>query len=150
MTNLEFSQSAPFMQEYFWLFLALVWTGASWLISLLSGWRRLSKTYPARLPFTGKHWWFQSAEMRWTSHYGGCLIVGGNHEGLHLSVLLPFRIAHPPLFIPWSDISTREQKSRFSFTRVELAFQKVPGVSLKINATLARKIQESAGKPAGA
>ena len=147
MTNVEFSQSTPFMQQYFWLFLAAVWTGASWLVAIVSGWRRLSEAYPARLPFTGKHWWFQSAEMGRRSRYGGTLIVGANHEGMHLSVLLPFRVAHPPLFIPWSDITMREQKSRFSSTRMELAFQKVPGVPMKISAALARKLQEAAGKP---
>jgi len=147
MTNFVVSRSAEFMQQYFWLFLALVWTGASWLISRLSGWRRLSEVYPARLPFTGKHWWFQGAEMGRKSHYGGSLIVGANHEGLHLAVLLPFRIAHPPLFIPWSDISMHEQKSRFSFTKVELAFQRVPGVPMRINTALARKIQEARDNP---
>jgi hypothetical protein len=135
------------MQQYLWLFFGVVWLGASWLISLLSGWRRLSEAYPERLPFTGKHWWFQSAEMGRKSHYGGSLIVGANHEGLHLSVLLPFRIAHPPLFIPWSDISMREQKARFSFTKVELAFQKAPGVPMRINTALARKIQQARGNP---
>ena len=135
------------MQQYFWLFLALVWIGASWLISRLSGWRRLAEAYSERLPFTGKHWWFQSAEMARMSHYGGSLIVGANREGLHLAVLLPFRIGHPALFIPWSDISMREQKSRLSFTRVELTFQKVPGVAMKITAALGRKIQEAKGKP---
>jgi hypothetical protein len=41
----------------------------------------------------------------------------------------------------------REQKARFSFTKVELAFQKVPGVPMRINAALARKIQEARDQP---
>ena len=84
------------------------------------------------------------------SHYGASLIVGANREGLHLSVLLPFRIGHPPVFIPWPDISMREQKGRLFSARVELTFQKVPNLSMRIQPGLARKIQAARGQPFGA
>ncbi len=36
--------------------------------------------------------------------YKGCLIIHSSPEGLHLSVLLPFRPGHPPFFIPWDAV----------------------------------------------
>jgi hypothetical protein len=33
--------------------------------------------------------------------YGSCLIVGVDPTGIRLSILFPFRIGHPPLFLPW-------------------------------------------------
>ncbi len=36
--------------------------------------------------------------------YRSCLTVHRSAEGLFLSVLLPFRPGHPPLFIPWNAV----------------------------------------------
>ncbi len=36
--------------------------------------------------------------------YSGCLTIHSSAEELHLSVLLPFRPGHPPVFIPWDAV----------------------------------------------
>ena len=37
-------------------------------------------------------------------NYNRCLTVHHAPEGIYVSVLLPFRLGHPPLLIPWSAI----------------------------------------------
>jgi hypothetical protein len=92
------------------------------LMSIASGWHRLSRIYPARswLPTET----FRSATMALGSRYfpvsyKNCLTVQIGAEGIGFSVWLPFRILHPPLFIPWSSIAEcKEEKSWFITARV--------------------------------
>ena len=57
--------------------------------------------------FTGERWRFQSGRMRWGCGYNNCLTLGANAEGLYMAVILPW---HPPLFIPWIEITARDEK----------------------------------------
>ena len=51
--------------------------------------------------------------MRGLAHYRNCLVIGANPAGLYLAVFLPFRVAHPPLFIPWNEVT--QSKTRIFF-----------------------------------
>jgi len=124
--------------------LLAVWAVVLSLLALLGGWRELARCYPANLPFSGKRWWFQSGNMR-AVNYGGCLIIGANAEGLHLAVLFPFRPGHPPIFIPWSQVSARETTRWRFFRFVELRFSAAPNVPLQIHRGLADKIEQHVG-----
>ena len=117
----------------------LVWIGVSFLISLLGGWWSLSQYYPLQAYTTRKKWSFQSAAMRWLTGYGNCLHVSVTDRGLLLSVLFLFRTGHPPLLIPWEDISVEKYHSRF-MKGVRLNFSKVPNVPLYLREKLAQEI----------
>lgn len=108
-----FSQSAP----HAWLWFPLVLIPGmlvlvSFFLSWLGGWRGLAQHY--RLDrgggFPCKH--LVSGDMGWVE-YRSCLTVGGDERGLYLATLLPFRLGHPPLCIPWSDIHDRRRKRSF-------------------------------------
>lgn len=87
-------------------FLALV-TVTSFFVALWSGWRLLAERYRCEREFTGERWRFQSGRMRGGCGYNNCLTLGANAEGLYMSVILPW---HPPLFIPWVEITVREEQ----------------------------------------
>jgi hypothetical protein len=118
------------------------WPGLLFLISRMSGWRELSENYPSPGMFDGRMFRFQSASLRLGTNYGGCLNVAVNHMGLHLSLVALFRIAHPPVFIPWPDISTKE-KSGFLFRGMELRFARCPSVPFVISERLMKKISDA-------
>jgi hypothetical protein len=82
--------------------------------------------------------------MRGWANYNGCLTVGGNVEGLYLSVLFLFRPGHPPLFVPWIEISGRIEKRRW-FSRVTLSFQRCPSIPLVISRRLSERISRASG-----
>ncbi len=57
--------------------------------------------------------------MRWIAGYRNCLTVGCNHEGLYLATMPPFQFRHPPLLIPWDEITvTRRQIVFFQSVRL--------------------------------
>lgn len=137
---------------YFLLFFLALWFGISFLLSVFGGWRQLSKHYRSTGLFKGQRFYFQSAAMRLRASYNSVLTFGINIEGLYLSVLFPFRIGHPPLFVPWEDISCTEKPGRF-FGGFELHFAKCPTIPFLISRRLMEKVAEALrdlNRPAGA
>ena len=93
---------------------------------------------------SGERWRFQSAQLRWKIGYNNCLTVGASPEGLSLSVMFILRFGHPPLFVPWGDISVNVIKG-FFYPVLEFRFQQVPTIPLRVSERLGQKIRASAG-----
>lgn len=92
------------------LLAVVAWCGAAYLIALMSGWHKLARRFECEQGFEGERWRFQSAGMRWLTAYRGILTLGANQSGLYLAVLVFFRMGHPPLFVPWSEITVSERQ----------------------------------------
>lgn len=123
----------------------VMWSGISLFLSRMSGWAALAGVYRARTKPDVYCRWFQSARMRWGVHFNGCLTIGANMDGLYLSMFLPFRIGHPPLFIPWADIIIEPVKRFLLFDYFEFRFNRVPDVPLQVRAGLGEELAEAAG-----
>jgi hypothetical protein len=80
-----------------------LWCGVCLFTSTMGGWRRLAERFPARGQPSGRRFFMQRGKVGRVA-YKGCLTIHSSPEGLHLSVWLPFRPGHPPLFIPWNEI----------------------------------------------
>jgi hypothetical protein len=125
-------------------FVAL-WAAISSLIAAMSGWRRLAQSYRLTSPFNGRHWRFCSGHMRWSTNYNGCLTIGADVRGVYLAVLFLFRIGHPPLFVPWSDVQVAASEGRF-FSYHEFGFRRAPGVMLRIHQQLGKDVLAAGGR----
>jgi hypothetical protein len=121
-----------------------LWILISTIVARASGWAALAAAYRLQESFDGQRWHFQTAQMRWATNYGNCLTVGVSPRGLYLAVVFLFRPGHPPLLIPWPDI-TVYMRERTWFTVVELQFRRVPGIPLRISARLAARLATAAG-----
>jgi hypothetical protein len=128
---------------------AALWCFICWLISIIGGWSQLANRYRCRDRIVGTAWSFQSADVRGMflpTGYGGCLRVVANHDGIGFSVLFPFRVGHPPLFFPWSEIMVAQKTVFFVFKRVRFTFPLEPTVSILVTNRLAEKIQLAIGE----
>ncbi len=103
------------------------------------GWAVLAKFYPAKPDFTGESFWMRSARLGPMTRYSNCIFFGANHQGITMSVFFPFRFNHPPLFIPWSDISAGMSTGRF-YTQVQLNIEKSPNTPILISQKLAESL----------
>ena len=139
---------SPWFVAIFPFWFGGIWVGVCFMVSMIGGWKRLAIHYRRTSSIAGTTYWFQSAGMRlrMTANYGSCLIVTANDEGIGLSILLPWRIAHPPLFIPWSDILANQEPWLFFFKRVRLTFSLEPSVVMWFNTRLAKRIQAAVGR----
>jgi hypothetical protein len=128
--------------------LGILWFVAMWglmpmLISRASGWALLAEQYRFPDTFTGSTWTFQKGQMRWLVGYNNCLTVGADPRGLYLKMFFLFRAAHPPLFIPWRDISYVTKKFLW-VDFVELRLGREVPIPLRINLALAQKLKSAA------
>jgi hypothetical protein len=121
-----------------------VWIGTVVFVSRIGGWAALATVYGYSGELTGKYLRFQSGRLRWGINYGNCLTVGVSPRGLYLAVLFFFRIGHPPLLIPWTDISVSEQKGRW-FSYLELRFRRASSIPLQVSEQLGRWLTDRAG-----
>lgn len=94
-----------------WFPLAFVgmWVAVAAVLSLTGGWNHLAQTFRAEPGSAQNRRWFCSGRVGLVD-YNGCLIRGHSRQGLYLAVLLPFRPFHPPLFIPWSAMSSHRKR----------------------------------------
>jgi hypothetical protein len=114
------------------------------IISHIGGWASLAEPYRCPEPFTGQHWNFQRGQFRWLAGYNNCLTVGADPHGLFISVFPLFRVAHPPLFIPWREISVT-RKRVFWIRQVQLILGNELKIPFTIRESLAQKLQAAAG-----
>ena len=113
--------------------------GISFTLSAISGWFRLGLKFKTKDKFLGKKWFMQSFSMNHVS-YNGCVTIGANGSHLYLSVILPLRVAHPKLFIPWGEIVGQESKGVL-FKCVNLKFDSVPYVNLSLSKRQADRLE---------
>lgn len=128
----------------FFIFFPILWLGISFFLSHLGGWAQLAPVYRLNGEFQGKTWSMQSASMRFFSNYNAVLTFGANDQGLYVVPIIFFRFAHPPLFIPWYDISIKRLNSIFGYA--ELRFQRVSSISFRINRRLYERLVTEAGE----
>ena len=106
-----------------------------YLTPWLSGWRSLAEKYRAEGHFSGLAHTFWYAHMRSMTKYNRVLKVGCDERGLSLSTAFYFRLGHPPLFIPWSEVHfIRRQAKIFSYQWpvIRIFFKDCPDVYLDL------------------
>ena len=130
--------------ELLFLVILVCWVSISYVIAHIGGWFGLARFYRFSGAFLGERWRFQSAQMRWKVGYNNCLTVGASQEGLYLSVMFILRFGHPPLFVPWGDVSVNVIKG-FFYPVLEFRFQQVPAIPLRVSERLGQKIRGSTG-----
>ena len=82
--------------------------------------------------------------MRWGANYNNCLTIGADPGGLYLSLLVFFRIGHPPLFIPWTEISLGGRRKIMFIECVEFKLGREEQIPFLIRTALADQIRSAA------
>ncbi len=70
--------------------------------------------------------------------------MGADARGLYLSVFFLFRFGHPPIFVPWRDITITE-KQIFKMKLLELRFRKTENLPVRLAAKLGDRLAIAAG-----
>jgi hypothetical protein len=126
------------------LYFLTLWLLVSAIISYIGGWSALARRFRLIHPFIGTKWTGQSGQMRGIAGYHNCLTLGCNLEGLYLSTMPLFRFRHPPLLIPWNEISISQRQILF-FRFVRLSLGRDLDIPLYLRLKLADKVRCAAG-----
>lgn len=105
----------------FCVFFPLLWTGIVMFLSRASGWHGLAQRFSCPVAPAGESFSGQSA-MFGFARYKSTVTVTIADQGVHLSLFFLFKMGHPPILIPWSEIQSAETSSYLFFktTRVTL------------------------------
>jgi hypothetical protein len=95
------------------------WCLACFKISRL-GWNDWAQIYRCNRPLTGKLYSGRSGRFSFQGSYSRILNVRLCAEGIGLSVMLPWRVGHPPLLVPWSKVIGVEERSFFFFRSLRI------------------------------
>lgn len=135
----EIIEKIPYL---FPVFFISIWVFVSFLLSVAGGWRNLGKIYLADGAFDGKKWYFQSLKMG-VVNYNSCVNIAANENSLYISVLPIFRIGHPPLNIPFSELQGKEYKG-WIFRYVIIHTDKAKGTNIKLFKKQADRVEHLA------
>lgn len=118
-----------------------LWSGVTWLMGIVSGWSRLASRY--RTDGRAEVTVLSAGSARiGGAAYNNMLQVGIQPEGLRLSVWRIFRPGHPPLLIPWSDITDIEETRSLLGTRNRLRIRDAP-TTITLGASAVDAIREA-------
>jgi hypothetical protein len=110
------------------------------------GWGRLARHYRAAVPPDGTHFRFCHAQIGRLNYSGGLTLVVGP-EGLGLSIPWWFMLGgHPPLFLPWADVTATPGRSFWAGEHLELRTSLVPGTPIRLPRRLGERIAAAAGR----
>ena len=125
------------------IFFVALWCAICYLISFLTGWFALARRFRMQsepygdLKTAGP--FFYTVYMRFWSRYSSVIRLTAASDALYGSVLFLFRIAHPPLRIPWDQI--RFSRTKFFFrTYCVLTLGNKEKISLRIPVRMARNL----------
>jgi hypothetical protein len=90
-------------------FFAAVWCYVLFVLGKLGGWKEFARLYPdshsdRTLKFTPL-----SARVGAVG-YRNSMLMNLAHDGIHMKPSLFFRLFHPPIFLPWSEIQFETEK----------------------------------------
>lgn len=140
------STPVPEIMQPPWFYFVFVsmWFGITGLLSYLGGWASLASTFPARDIYDGVRFSFRSGSMgrRFLPvSYGNCLFITVNQEGFRLSILFLFRFLSPPIFVPWDQVDSVEEKQLF-FVSYQVLSIRNHWVRISIRGEPGRALQE--------
>jgi hypothetical protein len=115
-----------------------------WLVGQFDGWGTLARHYRHTGPFEGTLRAWRSGHLG-LSNYSCILTIGTNAEGLYLAVVWLLRPGHPPLFVPWADVSVAVVRGWFS-RYAEFRFARAPSVCLRVSERLGDQIAADANR----
>ncbi|WP_429884729.1 hypothetical protein [Geoalkalibacter halelectricus] len=129
-----------------WLVLGLLaWFVLCHGVARFGGWTKLSGPYSLLGGFSGRRLFLQTILLERGVRYGNTMTLGVSHQGLYLAPLFVLRPGHPPLLIPWEEISVEDKKGFFGHT-LEMRFSRVPGVTLTLGYATGKQLAEWAGE----
>ncbi len=126
---------------YFGIFLVVMWCLTLVALSKITGWSRLAEKYKTRIKPESKLMYAVQAFWGSIMLAGNIYTIGTDRNGLFLGVLLPFRIGHPPLLIPWHEIRAKKVDG-FIKPRVQLIFGNGISRPFEVYEKTAKKIEE--------
>lgn len=121
-----------FILVVFPIFFVAMWTLTTWLMSLLGGWGRVGRAYPAEGRPTQGRVLGGVTGMFGVARYKFVLTVITTETGLYIENRKVFRFGHPPLFIPFAVMHDLRKQTLFFWEYVAFDIDKPALASVRL------------------
>lgn len=121
-----------FVLVAFPIFFTAMWVGVTLLMSLIGGWGRVAKHYPAAGKPEGGRELHYVTGMFGMARYKHVLTVITTDAGLYIANRTVFRPGHPPLFIPFSAVVHPRKQTLFFWEYVAFDIGSPPLASVRL------------------
>lgn len=135
---------------WFFPLFVLMWLAISGLLALISGWHGLAGQFPDQPSATGERFRFAAAAIGWPwlpVSYSGCLFLTFAPGGMRMSILFPFRLLSPPMFIPWTAVESIVER-RLLFWRSTVLTLRDNGTRIRLYGPAGRYLARTRGTSA--
>lgn len=86
------------------------WLLITGVVSMIGGWHRLAREFPAIHRPDGLNFRRRSLHIRPFTNYNHCINVTLSSVGIYLVPMWIFRCFHPPLLIPWDKVGAMQSR----------------------------------------
>lgn len=140
--------AGPTAAEYILIVLGFIalWCLQSYVSAMASGWQILASRFGSPVEYLGETITIRRFPMevcmRFWMDYTNVVQLASDEESLHLSVFFPFRVGHPPLFIPWHEIH-EQRADGFWRSYMVLYLGGTEQIPMRLSVRLANDLREA-------
>ena len=122
------------------------WFAIVGLLSWLGGWSRLARIYRDEMSeLTDGHTWrMQSVSLRGWCGYNNCVSIEATAKGLKISPWFIMRPGHPPLFLPFDEM-TSQSRTMLGVGLEQVRMKQEPAISIDFRRTLVDSVRQELG-----
>ena len=122
------------------------WFAIIGLLSWLGGWSRLARVYRDEMSEStdGHTWRMQSVSLRGWCGYNNCITIEATAKGLKISPWFIMRPGHPPLFLPFDEM-TSQSRTMLGVGLEQVRMKQEPAISIDFRRTLVDSVREELG-----
>jgi len=131
----------------FGVFFVTLWMAIFQVVARVGGWRELARAYPPlgiTGPGLGESFRMRSLQLRRGVNYNNCVTFTAGPAALRLSLPRIFALGHPPIEVPWPDI-TAEAGRTLWMPIVTLRCAHAPSVPVRMRRKLAETLARASG-----
>ena len=122
------------------------WFAVIGLLSWSGGWSRLARVYRDEMSeLTDGHTWrMQSVSLRGWCGYNNCINIEATVKGLKISPWFIMRPGHPPLFLPFDEM-TSSSRTMLGVGLEQVRMKQEPAIRIDFRRTLVDSVRQELG-----
>ena len=123
------------------LVLAVVWPFVTGMIAIFGGWRHLAWSFPSVLIVKGERYARQSVSLSLFGSYSSAIHVTLTETGVHMVPMILARLLHPPILIPWANVTACERCDFLFIERTRISVGRPADRKIDISGRVAPAIE---------
>jgi hypothetical protein len=120
---------------------AIIYPFVTGMIAIFGGWRHLAWSFPSVPIVDGERYARQSVSLSLFGSYSRSVHVTLTEKGVHMAPMILLRLFHPPILIPWANVTACERCDFLFIQRTRIAVGRPADCKVDISGRVAPAIE---------